>query len=101
MTGSFIGSQENRGKGFGSEAARLRAWYCFQVLGLNMIRSGHLEGNEASKRMSEKLGFKEYGRLPQAYWKRGEWRTEVLLYLTREMWLESTGGECPLVLNHP
>ena len=85
-TGSLIGSPEDWGKGYGTDASRVRARYCFEVLGLRMLYSGYLEGNEASRRMNEKCGYIECGRIPQRYWKRGAYRDEVLTYLDRENW---------------
>ena len=87
LTGSLIGDKENRGKGYGTDAARVRAWYCFHVLGLRMLYSEYFADNELSKRMQEKAGYKQYGVRPQAMWKRGEHRDMVLTYLSREDWL--------------
>jgi len=93
MTGSFIGSQEHQGQGYGTEASKLRAWYCFHVLGLRMVTSGYFEGNERSQRMNAKCGYIECGRVPNQFWKRGMYRDHVHTLLTRERWLELSGGE--------
>ena len=86
LTGSFIGASEDRGKGYGTDAARVRSRYAFEVLGLEMLTSAFFEGNEGSRRMQEKSGYVEYGRLPRAHWKRGQWRTMIHTYLTIERW---------------
>ena len=86
ITGSLIGDPAERGKGYGTDAAKVRAWYCFHVLGLRMLYSEYLAGNDLSKRMQEKSGYKQYGVRPQAIWKRGEHRDMVLTYLSREDW---------------
>jgi RimJ/RimL family protein N-acetyltransferase len=88
LTGSFIGDPQERGKGYGTEAAVLRAWFCFHVLGLRILTSEYIGGNERSKRMQEKAGYVEYGRLPSSFWKRGEHRDKVKTYLTRERFFE-------------
>ncbi len=88
MTGSLIGEKDEWGKGFGTDASRVRAAYCFEVLGLRMLYTAYLDGNESSRRMSEKNGYREYGRAPQKYWKRGQYRDEVLMFLDRSTWLE-------------
>lgn len=85
-TGSFIGKPQIWGKGFGTDSARTRSKYCFEVLGLRMLLSGCLEGNEGSRRMQEKVGYVQYGFLPDHYWKRGAYRGHVLSYLSRERW---------------
>ncbi|ARU42374.1 hypothetical protein CCB80_14935 [Armatimonadetes bacterium Uphvl-Ar1] len=92
-TGSFIGVPEMRGKGYGTEAAKLRAWYCFEVLGFRMIMSGYFSGNDRSARMSEKAGYVEYGRIPGQFWKRGAYRDHVLTLLTRDRWMELSQGQ--------
>ena len=95
VTGSYIGNPSDWGKGYGSESALIRAWYCFNVLNLRMLKSVYYEGNEPSARMNQKLGFVEYGRLPAAHYKRGEYHAEVLIYCTKEMWMAKTGGSLP------
>lgn len=88
ITGSFIGEVGERGKGLGTEAAVLRAWYCFHVLGLRILFSEYIGGNARSKRMQEKVGYVECGRKPASFWKRGEYRDKVETMLTRERFYE-------------
>lgn len=95
LTGSFIGEASERGKGLGTEAAVLRAWFCFHVLGLRMLTSEYIGGNERSRRMQEKAGYLEYGRLPNSFWKRGEYRDKVKTFLTRERFFELHPGFKP------
>ena len=45
-------------KGFATEAAKANIEYRFRTLKLNSIIANHQEGNLASKRVLEKLGFK-------------------------------------------
>lgn len=92
-TGSFIGDTDYQNKGYGTEAAQLRAWYCFHVLGLRLLRSEYLDGNVRSKRMQEKTGYVEVGRIPQRFWKRGAYRDDVATVLSRERWQELSKGE--------
>lgn len=86
FTGSFIGEKSMWGKGFGTDAARVRARYSFEVLGLRMLRSSTLEGNDRSFRMQVRVGAEHIGTWPKRYWKRGAWRDELLMCLTRERW---------------
>lgn len=85
-TGSLIGEKSEWSKGYGTDASRVRARYCFEVLGLRMLYSGYLEGNERSRRMSEKNGYKVCGCFPKKFWKRGQFRDEILMVLDRETW---------------
>lgn len=88
-TGSMIGRQDLWGQGFGTENVRVRTHYAFEVLGLRLLTTSYLEGNEASRKMQLRNGFVEVGRWPKRYWKRGAFRDEVLMALTREQWLEN------------
>src|SRR5579885_2430695 len=48
VTGTVIGVQEQWGKGIGTDAARVRTRYAFEVLGLRYLCSAALEGNTRS-----------------------------------------------------
>lgn len=88
ITGTIIGDQSYWGKGIGTDVVRTRARFIFEVLGLRMILTSCLDGNTASHRMSLKNGFVEYGRTPKRYWKRGQYRDEILLCLDIDRWRE-------------
>ena len=47
--------------GYGTEAFSSRNKYCFEVLGLRRIENGYFRGNEKSRRMQLKLGYKDEG----------------------------------------
>ena len=82
-SGSFIGSPDEWGKGYGTDAAKVRAYYAFEVMGLRMLYSGYLEGNVKSARMQEKAGYQIWGVQPKSHWKRGAFRDHVHTYLER------------------
>ena len=90
-TGSYIGVKSEWGKGYGTDAAIVRARYCFHVLGLRQLYSSVLEGNERSLKMQEKVGYVAYGVAPKKFWKRGKYRDETLTVLTRERFYELHG----------
>lgn len=90
-TGSYIGMKSEWGKGYGTDAAIVRARYCFHVLGLRQLYSSVLEGNERSMKMQEKVGYVVYGVAPKKYWKRGMYRDETLTVLTRERFYDLHG----------
>jgi RimJ/RimL family protein N-acetyltransferase len=83
-TGTVLGAKEKWGKGFGTDAAKVRARYAFEVLGLRLLTSSILEGNERSMKMQLKAGYREVGRIPKRYWKRGAYRDEILTCLERK-----------------
>jgi diamine N-acetyltransferase len=60
--GIMIGEPSARGKGYGTEAARLVLDYAFTVLRLRNVMLRTAEFNLAARRAYEKAGFKEFGR---------------------------------------
>ena len=47
--------------GYGIEAFSTRAKYCFEKLNLRRLENGYFTGNEKSKNMQHKLGYKDEG----------------------------------------
>lgn len=85
-TGTVIGDKQSWGKGLGRELMQLRAEFAFAQLPLRALRSGYIEGNEASARAQKSAGYKEVGRWHQDAFVDGEWRDHVLTELLREDW---------------
>lgn len=89
MTGSIIGRRDLWGQGYGGDSIRMRTRYAFDVLGLRLLWSEVFDGNERSFRALTGNGYREAGRVPGFYWKRGAYRDKIMLYLRREDWLAS------------
>jgi RimJ/RimL family protein N-acetyltransferase len=83
LTGTIIGPAGFRGKGYGTDAAAVRTRYAFEVLGLRMLMSEVFAENAASLKMLARAGYREVGRIPRRYWKRGAFRDVVLLVAER------------------
>jgi RimJ/RimL family protein N-acetyltransferase len=77
--GIMIGEASARGKGFGTEAARLMLDYGFHALGLNAINLTCSEYNLAGRRAYEKAGYRECGRWRQTQWFAGKYWDTVLM----------------------
>lgn len=84
ISGTVLGDKQVWGNGYGTDAARVRARYAFDVLGLRLVMSAILEGNERSLGMQKKVGYQEVGRIPKRFWKRGAFRDEIITCLTPE-----------------
>jgi len=84
--GMVIGEKDYWSKGYGTEAARLIVNYGFQQLNLHRISSGAFAFNERSIKLQKKVGFREEGRLREAFFKNGQYHDLVLLGLLREEW---------------
>jgi RimJ/RimL family protein N-acetyltransferase len=87
ISGTLIGNKEFWGKGYGTDAARVRAHYAFEVINLRLIQSAILDGNERSLKMQQKVGYEVVGRIPKRFWKRGAYRDELITCLSRESFL--------------
>ena len=83
VSGSVIGRTDLWGRGLGSDAARIRNRYAFEVLGLRLLIASVMADNAASLAMLAKIGYREVARVPERYWKRGAFRDQVLLALRK------------------
>lgn len=84
--GIFIGEESARGKGLGSEAARLILGYGFQSLGLNRIYLTVLADNLAGVRSYQKAGFSVEGVLRQDFLRDGVFEDVTMMGILREEW---------------
>jgi RimJ/RimL family protein N-acetyltransferase len=76
--GIGIGESWARGKGYGTEATKLVVDFGFTLLGLHHIWLRVVAYNYAGVRAYEKVGFKESGRLREA-WRFGGEQHDVIL----------------------
>lgn len=81
VTGSVIGRRDLWGGGLGTDSAGVRSRYAFEVLGLRLLIATVIAGNDRSMGMLAAVGYREVGRVPGRYWKRGEWRDQAILVL--------------------
>ena len=82
--GIFIGEEENRGKGYGTEAGRLALVYGFSTLNLRNIILRVFDFNKAAIACYEKLGFKKIGVRRQAYFIGGRFHDEIYMDILRD-----------------
>ena len=83
--GIFIGNEENRSNGYGTEALKILLDYCFNYLNLNNVHLGVKAFNERAISCYKKVGFKEYGRRREAYFLNGKYYDNVYMdILARE-----------------
>jgi len=87
-TGTVIGRKELWGKGYGSDAVKVRTRYGFEALGLRMLMSEVMADNVVSLKVLQKAGYREVGRIPGRYWKRGAYRDSVQMIIDRASWKE-------------
>ncbi|HET9081459.1 MAG TPA: GNAT family protein [Trebonia sp.] len=72
------------GRGIAPTALALAADFCFQVAGLHRLEASIQPGNAASRRVVEKLGFREEGLRVREVHIDGAWRDHVCYAITAE-----------------
>ena len=78
------------GQGLMPEATRELIRHAFQDLKVETLWCGYFEGNNQSKRVQEKCGFKFYETLKDIHWElMDDIRTEHITRLTKEDWKNS------------
>ena len=82
--GIFIGDEENRSKGYGTEAMKILVEYGFNILGLHNIDLNVFSFNERAIKAYEKVGFKEYGRRHESYFLDGKFHDEISMEIMNE-----------------
>ena len=82
--GIFIGEEENRNKGYGTEALKLLIDYGFNHLNLNNIMLTVYSFNENAIACYKKVGFKEIGRRREAYFKNNERYDKMFMDIIRK-----------------
>jgi len=84
VSGSVVGRKDLWRHGIGTDAAKVRNRYAFDVLGLRLLIATVIADNTASLAMLAKAGYTEVGRVPERYWKRGAYRDQAILVLHRD-----------------
>jgi len=81
--GYWIGTSYAR-QGYMTDAVRAILPFVFDVLGLHRLEAACIPGNEPSRRLLQKLGFREEGRSRSYLQINGEWRDHVLFALLED-----------------
>ncbi len=83
-SGSWLGLPFH-GRGYGTEMRAAVLWLAFEELGAAVAESGYIDGNEASARVSAKLGYEPNG-VRQMDARPGHEREEHLVRVTPATW---------------
>jgi len=75
----LIGDPADRGKGFGTEVARLMLEHAFNVLGLHNVMLNVFGFNAAGHRAYDKAGFRELGRRRECVPRDGKLWDEIFM----------------------
>jgi RimJ/RimL family protein N-acetyltransferase len=81
--GIVIGNKHDFSKGYGSEAIRLLQQFVFTRLNLNRLQLEVYDYNERAYRCYVKCGFKEEGRLREAYYFKGRYADTIVMSILK------------------
>ncbi len=87
--GIFIGEENEREKGYGTEVIRLLLDYGFNYLNLQNIKLDVLSFNERAIACYKKCGFKECGRRRKCYYLNGKYYDKISMDILKEEFNES------------
>jgi RimJ/RimL family protein N-acetyltransferase len=82
--GMRIAKRDNMSKGLATDAYMTLLYYAFYELRLNRINGSVLPYNVASRKVTEKVGFREEGIQRKAVFKKGEYQDIILLGILKE-----------------
>lgn len=82
--GLFIGEEDMRNKGYGSEALNLMVKYGFEYLNLNNIMLKVYSFNDRAIKCYKKCGFKEFGRRHNVMPIKNKWYDEIYMEILKE-----------------
>ena len=82
----YVLNSDFRGRGLAPEAARRLLEFGFGELGLNRIEARFMQGNEASRRVMEKIGMTFEGYHRDLVYAKGSYRTVGVCAIIRAEW---------------
>lgn len=81
--GIFIGDDENRHKGYGTEAIKLLLNYGFNYLNINNIMLKVFDCNKNAIEAYKKIGFKQIGKRHECFYYDGKFYDEIYMELLK------------------
>jgi diamine N-acetyltransferase len=82
----IVGEPGARGKGYGTEAARLLLDFAFQYMGFHRVAIGVVGFHEDALRFWERLGFRREGVQREGYLVDGEFHDFVMMSILEDEW---------------
>ena len=79
---------EYRGKGYGIESYQMLLEFLFNHMNMNMVYLKVADFNPDAKKLYEKVGFTETGRLPQFYFRYGKYWDYLIMSMTKEEYIK-------------
>jgi RimJ/RimL family protein N-acetyltransferase len=91
MTGTMIGEKDCWGKGYATDAMRLRTRYAFRELNLHKLKTEVTVANVASRKALERSGYRTVGVRRDETFVNGAWHDRWLGEVLRDDWERAEG----------
>ena len=75
---------EYRGKGFGKKSYEMVLEFLFNHYNMHMVYLKVADFNPNAKKLYEKVGFKETGRLPEFYYRHGKYWNYIIMSMIKD-----------------
>jgi len=86
VVGIFIGDEQYRGKGFGSDAMRVLLRFVFDEMNLNRVKLFVFSFNQRAIKSYLKCGFRQEGTMRQEIFREGQYHDTVVMGILRSEW---------------
>lgn len=86
FTGTLIGPNEHKGKGYATEAKMLMLDYTFNWRALRKVTSSILAINDRSQKYAARCGYRFMARIEQEHFRDGTWIDELQFVVFAEEW---------------
>jgi len=91
-SGLVIGDKEAWGRGYATDAMRVRTKFAFETLNLHRVESEALADNEASQKALERVGYRREGVFRERFWSEGRWHDTIWYAILDEDYFASREG---------
>lgn len=89
-SGLWIGERSEWGKGYATEAVRLRTAFAFEELGLERLETSSMDVNIGMQKALERSGYRRIGTRRRRFWRSGQWHDEIIFELLRDEWRQGS-----------
>jgi RimJ/RimL family protein N-acetyltransferase len=86
LSGMMIGERRLWGRGYGTQAVRLRTAFAFDDLNLERLETSSIAANEGMHRALQRSGYRIIARRSRQFFIDGRWHDEYVFELLRGDW---------------
>jgi len=86
VVGIFIGDEQYRGKGYGSDAMRILLRFIFDEMNMNRVKLFVFSFNQRAIKSYLKCGFKQEGTQRQEMFRDGQYHDTIVMGILRSEW---------------